>query len=101
MQGPTRSIVDHPASASASDETRPVDQAGAREGGELVWILPVTRQAGGRWTLRPARDGSAASHLEGLELSMQAGPPPSSRATIVPHAARFGNNAAGPIGGPT
>ena len=44
----------------------------------MVWILPVSRQAGE--VVSPARrDGSAATHLEGLLLFMQDGPPPSSR----------------------
>ena len=40
---------------------------------------------------QPARDGSAANHLEGLELFMQAGPPPSSREDMVPQEGRCGN----------
>src|SRR4029078_9845683 len=41
-----------------------------------------------------AREGRlAASHLEGLELFMQAGPPPFSRAHMVPQARAEGNDA--------
>src|ERR1700752_85079 len=38
--------------------------------------LPASGRGGEPW---PARDGSAATHLEGLLLFMQDGPPPSSR----------------------
>src|SRR5205085_411781 len=45
---------------------------------------------------QPARDGSAASHLEGRLRFMQVGPPPSSRAPIVQRDSgrrqRFGPN---------
>jgi hypothetical protein len=41
------------------------DEAGAREVGELVWILPASPgEAAGRGPT--ARDRLAASHLEGL-----------------------------------
>ena len=66
-------------STSASDEASSGRPAGTRKVGELVGFCrsPGKRAGDGP---RPARDGSAASHLEGLLLFMQAGPPPSSRA---------------------
>ena len=47
--------------------------------GDLVGFCRSPGLRARRWP-RPARDGSAASHLEGLVPYMQAGPPPSSRA---------------------
>src|SRR5512134_677772 len=64
--------------AAASGEASSGRPAGTREVGELVgFCRSPDRRAGGGPV--PRGDGSAASHLEGLLLSMQAGPPPSSR----------------------
>jgi hypothetical protein len=46
----------------------------------VIWLDSAGHPASGRGGGLGPRDGSAASHLEGLVLSMQAGPPPSSRA---------------------
>src|SRR5439155_14086717 len=60
---------------------RPVDQPETCEVGELVGFRRVLRPGYGRGGQpRPARDGSAASHLGGRVLFMQAGPPRFSRA---------------------
>jgi hypothetical protein len=77
--GPARSITSRLASTSASDEASSGRPAGVREVGELVGFCRSPGERAGRWP-RPARDGSAASHLEGLMLFVQAGPPPFSRA---------------------
>src|SRR5439155_10262225 len=77
--------------------------------GELVGFCRVLRPGDGRGGQpRPARDGSAASHLGGRVLFMQAGPPPFSRADIVRRKGPSGNyhrghrvtkRIGGPLGG--
>jgi len=57
----------------------------------VSWLDSAGFPASGRgWRPRPARDGSAASHLEGLELFRQ-GPPPFSRTRMVRQNPREGN----------
>jgi hypothetical protein len=62
---PTRRAV---ANRNDAPSGRPTE---AYELGDLVWILPVIPACGRGGGPRPARDGSAASHLEGLMLTMQ------------------------------
>jgi len=63
----------------ASDEASSGRPSGTCEVGESVGFCRSPGERAGWWP-RPARGGSAADHLEGLLLSMQVGPPPSSRA---------------------
>ena len=78
-RGPAHSISYRLTSTSASLEASSGRPTGTRKVGELVGFCRSPGGRAGRWP-RPARDGSAANHLGGLLLSMQAGPPPFSRA---------------------
>ena len=75
---PARSLPIDSRALRPLSRLRPVDQAGTREVGDLVGFCRSPGIRAGRWP-RPARDGSAASHLGGLLPSMQVGPPPFSR----------------------
>src|SRR4029453_14674110 len=79
-----------PAGASQPrSRRRPVDQPEPVR--SVSWLDSAGFPASGRgWRPRPARDGSAASHLEGLELFRQ-GPPPFSRTRMVRQNPREGN----------
>jgi hypothetical protein len=74
-------------------ETSSVRPVGAREVGDLVGFCRSPGKASGGGPPQPARDGSAASHLEGRLRFMQVGPPPSSRAPIVQRAGEMDNGA--------
>jgi hypothetical protein len=77
----------------------PVDEAGAREVGELVWILPVTRRADGAVGPRPARDDLTASHLEGLMRIWQLDHLLPLVRGMVPQTERYGNDLRAPAQG--
>ena len=78
--GPARPMRHSPPALQPRSRRRPVDQPEPAR--SVSWLIAGFPAYGGGWWPWPARDGSAASHLEGLELFRQ-GPPPFSRTRMV------------------